>query len=238
MEGLLNPVFLVKTWLRTCAPSLPECRGAQRRQTMLTPVCTRPLETLNIPDTSAEASPVRQKQHTAQKHSSHKGRPAPASLLRLASGPRRGGGRGGAEVSRGTEKGRKEAAELGFPWPLRCFQGPGKGQPALGGSPGPLGSSRREWSSPPPAPGPRQGGTSFGWLLLGRGDTSDACEMRPLVLGWPRPPPALQQERRRGLGPSGRRRRQGLFGSFGGTRRRPASHSAVGAGARPPGALP
>lgn len=110
-EGLLNPVFLVKTCLRTGAPSPPECRGAQRCRTTPTPPCTRPAETLNIPDASAEDSPVRQKHNTQHESTaSTKGTPALCEHPATRLWPRAGRGRGsGLQGNRG----RREPTELG-----------------------------------------------------------------------------------------------------------------------------
>ena len=147
---------------------------------------------------------MRQKHNTPHESTaSTKGTPAlcehPAARLWPRAGRGRGSGlQGNREKAQGANRARGFAATAALPRTR-------KGRASTRGSPGPLASSGEEWSSPSPAPGPRQGGTGFGWLLPGRGDTSDACETRPLVLRWPRPSPALQQERRRRLGPSGGR---------------------------------
>lgn len=133
-EGLLNPVFLVKTWLRTGAPSPPECRGAQRCRTTPTPPCTRPAETLNIPDASAEDSPVRQKHNTQHESTaSTKGTPALCEHPATRLWPRAGRGRGsGLQGNRERAEGANRAR--GFRRPPRRFHRPGKGEPALGGA--------------------------------------------------------------------------------------------------------
>lgn len=148
---------------------------------------------------------MRQKHDTPHESTaSTKGTPALCEHPAARLWPRAGRGRGsGLQGNRERAQGANRAR--GFRRPPRRFHGPGKGEPALGGARDLSQVRERSGAALRQLPVLVRGGTGFGWLLPGRGDTSDACETRPLVLRWPRPSPALQQERRRRLGPSGGR---------------------------------